>query len=269
MATEQDRQVDREEVYERIPWETLERPTRDNNKMVMALAGAVVLGALAYSFVSNQPPPVPVVAEPPAVTQPAAPPATVTPPVLRTEADLYAVDHERMSSHAVAHAEWFVVEYVSFDGSEASRATLETLMPLGVPLPEAPEGTQVYVDWVGTISVAELGGLAYEVELLVRSMVAAPGEGFVRHPPSRLVVEVTVGPDGTPRVTRPPRQATQTTHTPAVMGLSAIPETLQEEVESLLGPVIGGEQLTDGRWRVVVMVVDDDGVTRPRTVIVP
>jgi len=259
---------DREEVFERIPWETLERPARDNSRVIMAVAGAVVLGALGFSFVRNQPV-APPASAPPAATAPMTPPATVAAPILRSEADLYAVDEERLAGHAAAHAEWFAVEYISFDGSDSSRATLEGLLPVGVPLPEAPTGTQVYVDWVGTTSVSEVGALAYEVELIVRSMAAAPGEGFVRRPPARLVVDIMIGPDGAARVVRPPRQEALTAPTPTVMGLTALPDDLKAEVESLFGPVVGGEQLADGRWRVVVMTVNEDGVTRPRTVVVP
>lgn len=263
-----DRSEGREEVYERIPWETLERPPRDNNRLVLAVAGAVVVGALSFSLVRNQPaaPPATVTAP---VTTPATTPVTVAAPVLRSEADLYAVEHEHLSAHAVAHAEWLVVEYVSYDGSGAARDTLESLLPIGVPLPQAPEGTQVYVDWARSTSVTEVGNFGFEVEVLVRSMVAAPGEGFVRQAPFLLVVDVFIGPDGIPRAARPPRSANLPTPTSLTIALGGLPESLHEEVESVYGTVVGGEQLTDGRWRVVVMVRDQDGVTRPRTVIVP
>src|SRR5690606_19077919 len=151
----------------------------------------------------------------------------------------------------------------------ASQATLEGLLPVGTPLPQAVEGTQVLVDWAGVISIAETGNLGFEVEVLVRSMVSAPGEGFVRVEPSVVVVEVAIGPDGIPRVVRPPQVERHTTVSPFVMSLVAIPDSLKEEVEGIYGPVVGGEQLGDGRWRVVLMATDPDGVTRPRTVIVP
>jgi hypothetical protein len=41
------------------------------------------------------------------------------------------------------------------------------------------------------------------------------------------------------------------------------------QVEASGGAVVGGEQLADGSWRVVVMASSPDGVTRPRTVTVP
>jgi hypothetical protein len=59
------------------------------------------------------------------------------------------------------------------------------------------------------------------------------------------------------------------TATPLPMTLGAIPEQLETQIETSTGPVIGGEALADGRWRVVVMAEDTDGVRRPRTVISP
>lgn len=120
---------EREEVYERIPWETLEKKGGDRQWMVYAIAGAVTLGALAYSFIRNQPLP-PARADQSVVTTIAAStattagrpatPSSVASPVVVAEADLYAVDPERLVDRAAAHAEWVAVEYVSYDGSEGT-----------------------------------------------------------------------------------------------------------------------------------------------------
>ncbi|MCZ6505894.1 MAG: hypothetical protein O6834_07955 [Actinobacteria bacterium] len=53
------------------------------------------------------------------------------------------------------------------------------------------------------------------------------------------------------------------------MTLTSLPVTLQEQVESAYGSVVGGEQLADGGWCVVVMAEGVDGVLRPTTVTVP
>ena len=150
---------ERNETYERIPWETLEEKKPDRQWMMMAVAGAVVLGALAYSFMSNRPAPIPVastlaaavpettrVASP--VPQAAAQPVATTAPVVTAEADLYAVHPERVIDRAVAHAEWFVAEYLTMDGTEEGRAALTALLPAGVPMPAAADGTRVFVEWV-------------------------------------------------------------------------------------------------------------------------
>ena len=155
---------ERNEVYERIPWETLEDKKPDRQWITLGVAGAIVLGALAYTWTSSRATVVPtttlaasVPATPPVAS--AAPPAApaVAPvttasaptPVLTAEADLYAVHPERAIDRATAHAEWFIAEYLTVDGSEESRATLGALLPAGVPLPVAPEGTRVFVEWCG------------------------------------------------------------------------------------------------------------------------
>ena len=123
---------ERNETYERIPWETLEEKKPDRQWMMMAVAGAVVLGAVAYSFMSNRPAPIPVASLWPQpcrdnssgtpVPQAVAQPVATTAPVVTAEADLYAVHPERVIDRAVAHAEWFVAEYLTMDGTEEGRA---------------------------------------------------------------------------------------------------------------------------------------------------
>ena len=119
------------------------------------------------------------------------------------------------------------------------------------------------------MAVTETGPLTFEVEVLVRSLVSGADGDFLRQPPRRLAVEVVVGPDGAPRVARPPT----TTDGPGPvasqpLALGAVPDQVRAEIEATLGPVIGGEAAPGGGWRVVVMATDPDGVTRPRTVMV-
>jgi hypothetical protein len=266
---ETDRDREREEVFERIPWETLQQPRGDNSRMVIYLAGAVVVGALAYAFVRDQPAPVSLPAETIPTTTPLAPAVTVPPPILRSEADLYAVDHEQLMAHAAAHAEWFAVEFISLDGSDSSRATLAMLLPQGIPLPEAPSGTQVFVDWARAIAVSEVAPLTFEVEVVLRSMAAEPDGGFVRQPPTTLMIEVAIGPDGKPRVVRPPTVGPAQVFTPHLLGMVTLPDEIRDQLLHTYLDVVGGEPLPDGRWRVVVLSRDPDGVIRPRSVSAP
>jgi hypothetical protein len=275
-SMEQTRDQERQEVYERIPWEALDRRPRDPNRLVMAIAGAVAVGALAFSFTRNQSeaPPAPtapvVESSGPTLADPQPPPTATSVPLVVAEADLYAVDEERLIGLAMAHAEWFAVEYFSIDGSAVSRETLASLLPDGVPVPEAPAGTQVYVDWARGLSVTEIAPLTFEVEVLVRSLVSGPDGVFARQPPRRVVVEVTIDDQGEARIVRPPVSAGETT--PASQLISSgleIPDALRTEIEASHGPVISGEPLADGKWRVIVMVTDSDGVARPKTMIVP
>ncbi|MFV1961094.1 MAG: hypothetical protein ACC658_04595 [Acidimicrobiia bacterium] len=269
---------ERQEVYERIPWETLEKQGGDRQWLVVAVAGAVAVGALAYSFMKSQPAPAPAptpvaaaVTDPPVTlaTAPAAPVTTSQTPLLLAEADLYAIEPERFIDQAKALAEWFAVEYFAVDGSEQSQATLGSLMPSGVPLPEAPSGTQVFVDWVGVQSVTETAPLAYDIGVLVRSLMAQADGGFVRQPTRLATIGVVIGDDGLPRVARPPSVTMSTGSSPLTMTLTPLPASIQEQVESVYGSVVGGEQLEDGRWRVVAMVEGVDGVRRPTVVTVP
>jgi hypothetical protein len=89
---------ERHETYERIPWETLEEKKPDRQWLMMAVAGAVVLGALAYSFMSSRTAPVPVTssvasADPeitvaPPLPRSVAPALASTTPIVTSEADL-------------------------------------------------------------------------------------------------------------------------------------------------------------------------------------
>lgn len=265
---------ERPEIYERIPWETLEKGGGDRQWLVYAIAGAVVLGALAYSFMRNQP------VDPPSAgatvtsiapnstltTIPEVTPSTVTGPVVVTEADLYAVDPDQLAQRAAGHAEWFAVEYVAFDGSDGSADVLAALLPSGLPVPQAPEGTQVFVDWAGVQAVTQLDPVTFDVEVLVRSLVSGGDTGFVRQPPQVVTVEVMIGDDGEPRVTGAPTVAAAETTSPGEAALDPVPEGLVSKLEADHGDVIGGLVADDGSWQVVVMAEGVDGVRRPVTI---
>jgi len=265
---------DRQEVYERIPWETLERKGGDRQWLVYAVAGAVVLGALAYSFMRSQPtaaPPPPetvTAATAPAATAPSnmdSTPSTVTSPLVVTEADLYAVDPERLVDQAAGHAEWLAIEYVAYDGSEQSTETLQTLLPAGLPLPDAPDDTQVFVDWARARAVTQTGPTSFEVDVLVRSLVSSGESGFVRQPPLVVSVPVEVGEDGEPLVVGVPGLAVVESTDPIQIELLEVPEEVSSQIETQ-GEIVGGVQRSDGTWDVVIVVEGPDGVRRPSLV---
>ncbi len=264
---------EREEVFERIPWETLERKSSDRQWLVYAVAGAVTLGALAYSFTRNQPPapvattiPVEssVVAEARAAL-PAAPPTT-TGPMVVAEADLYAVDPERLIDRVAAHAEWFATEYVAFDGSERSREVIQSLLPDGVPPPVAAGDAQVFVDWARATQVTQVGELGYEVEVLVRSLASDGGGAFVRQPPRVLHVDVELSLEGVPHVSSVPVVGEPVVTERAELGLVDVPEDVLARIGPEQGEVVGGFRSGDGSWQVVVLAPGPDGVTRPMTI---
>jgi hypothetical protein len=279
METERD--LERNEVYERIPWETLEEKKPDRQWMMLAVAGAIVLGALAYTWSSSRAGPATattMASPPPASTAAAAapPPALAVPvtptaaPVMTAEADLYVVDPERALDRAIAHAEWFAAEYLTVDGSEESRATLAALLPAGVPLPVAAEGTRVFVEWVRAMAVEEIGELAYRVTVLARSLAADGGGDYVRQPPTRLEIDVAVA-DSVPQVVMAPRIAPAPTGETYQLQMGEVPEAVGAAAlqTSGGGEVVGGVQGADGSWQVIVMAPGLDGVGRPIAVPVP
>ena len=270
---------ERNEVYERIPWETLERKGGDRQWWMIAIAGAIVLGVLAYSFMSNRPMAVPaeatsevvssVVAEPVASAPPPPIPVPSNPTVV-AEADLFAIDPERLLDQAAAHAEWFVAEYVGVDGSEESRATLASLLPAGIPAPATPESTRVFVEWVRAVSMEEVSPLHYRIGVLVRSLVAEGDEAYHRLPPMLATVEVAVDETGA-RVMLPPTLGPLTPSEPAPLALTEVPAEIQQAAIEASGAteVLGGVQGAAGGWAVVVVAPGPDGVSRPTTVTVP
>ena len=272
---------ERNETYERIPWETLEEKKPDRQWMMMAVAGAVVLGALAYSFMTNRSAPmlaastvatavpetIPVASP---VPDAVAPPVATTAPVVTAEADLYAVHPERVIDRAVAHAEWFVAEYLTVDGTEEGRAALTALLPAGVPLPAAVEGTRVFVEWVRASEVEEIGQLVYRVTVLARSLAAAANSEYQRQAPLQVEVDVSVAGDA-PQVVMAPRVSPAQPGPTHQLTLVTVPEEIGAAAlqQSGASEVIGGIQTPDGGWQVVLLAATPDGVSRPVSVSVP
>jgi len=272
---------ERNETYERIPWETLEEKKPDRQWMMMAVAGAVVLGALAYSFMSNRTAPVPVVStlaaaapETSAVASPVPqavpPPVATTAPVVTAEADLYAVHPERVIDRAVAHAEWFVAEYLTMDGTEEGRSALMALLPAGVPMPAAEEGTRVFVEWVRATSVEEVGQLVYRVTVLARSLAAEANAEYQRQAPLQVDVEVSMAGDAA-QVVMAPRVSPAQPGPAHQLALVTVPEEVGAAALQQSGgsEVVGGMQTPDGGWQVVVLAATPDGVVRPVSVPIP
>lgn len=270
---------ERDEVYERIPWETLQQKGGERNWIVYVVAGAITLGALGYSFTRSQPnPPAPIgesavtesvattvaaITTPEATAPPVSPsPTAVASPVVVAEADLYAVDQSLLMQKAAAHAEWFAVEFMSVDGGEASRETLAGLLPQGAPLPEPESGTQVFVDWAGVQDVVAAGAARFEVDVLVRSLVSREAGTFTRLPPTLLSVSIEFSAEATPFVADVPSLTQPTTSAPAPLDLSEVPADIAAGLAQD-DELIGGRQLPDGTWELVVVRTGADGVRRP------
>lgn len=280
----------REEIYERIPWETLEDRGGDKQWLMMGIAAAVVAGALAYSYVSSRPAEPPLaqpevaatpqssvpgaddpVAEalPPAALPPAALPPAASPPSNVSEADLYAVSADQLADQAAGHARWFIREFLATEtGSESS--VLRMLLPSDVPLPVSPEGVAVFVEWVESLSVEEVDLATYRIEVLARYMVSTGEAPYQRMPPEVFVVDVTLA-DGTPRVLSAPRILPLQLGPASTVALGEVPPAIAGALEGLRpdSEIIGGIALADGSWNVVVMTPGPGGVLRPESLLVP
>lgn len=264
----------REEIYERIPWETLENPRNDRQTLIIGIAAAVVVGALAYSFFSKQqaapvvaapvgvtaPQPVPTVPAP--ALEPLAPPPSPAPQNI-AEADLYAVAPSALAELAAAHAEWFVLEYLTIDGSQEN-PTLRMLLPGDIPIPSAPEGARVFVEWVRALSTEEIEVGLYAVDVLARYMVASDGQTYERVAPEMLSVVVAVTESGA-QVRGVPMVGQAVTTSNGAASLVEVPAGIADLVLGVHpdAEVIGGLHDPSGGWQVVAMVPTPGGIVRP------
>lgn len=265
-----------QEVYERIPWETLEKQGGDRQWLILGIAGAVVAGSLGYSFMSNRPAPlqpsstevVAAATAPPTTFAPMAPaPAPAQPaPSLVTEADLFAVDPDRLATEAAARARWVVREYLADDGS-SEQGVLRALLPADIPLPSTPEGVLVFVEWVDSVGVAEIDVGTYRVDVLARYMVSSDGGDYQRVDPELFTLDIGMA-DGIPRVLGAPTVKAVDSPTTAGIGLGAVPDAVAAGVEALRpgSEIVGGYVDQTGTWNVVVLATGPGGVLRPEMV---
>ena len=105
-----------------------------------------------------------------------------------SEADLMAADPSDIERWVASHAEWFLTELFTIDGSE--RVALASLLPVGMtPEPAAP-GARSYVESVTTASVTPLGDGRHRVTSIVRRLSSVEGGAYVRQDPVALSVAI-------------------------------------------------------------------------------
>lgn len=269
------------EVYERIPWEQLATPAKDRQWLAIAIAGAVVVGALAYSFASNRTPPMTVAevapgsvvqAEPspvPVNPTPNAVPSIIPSPQVISEADLYAIAPQTLMDQAAAHAEWVVREFLMTDGSAEGGQTLRLLLPADVPLPSVSEGYLSFVEWTRAMSVTEIDTVTYRVDVLATYMVATDGNEYVRQPPEVFSIEVRVDDSGPLAISALTISGAPISPNEP-LGLVEVPQQVMALVSQVEpgADVVGGRLLGSGQWEVVVLTGGPGGVMRPEVVLV-
>lgn len=266
----------REETYERIPWETLASPKADRQPLIIGLAASIVVGALVYSYVYNRPVEGPV--EPVGVqTEPAAPstsPVPVAPapgpstPEVIAEADLYAVAPDRLAMSAAGFAEWFVMEYfTSANGGDAS--VIRTMLASDIPVPTVPDGTVIFVEMVRALTVGDLDVGRHSVEVLVRYLVSDGGGPYQRMAPEIFTMEVATAGSGFQIVGAPEIRPAVVEDAPGPI-LGEVPADIAASAIATRdnAGVVGGSLSPDGSWRVVMTTIGPGGMERPETVVV-
>jgi hypothetical protein len=188
-------------------------------------------------------------------------------PSVVAEADLYAVDPDRLRSAAAAHARWVIREYLAHNGSPDENMILRSLLPTDVPLPSLPEGVLVFVEWVDSVSVEEVDVGAYRVEVLARYMISTDGGDYQRVDPELFSVEVGVV-DGEPHLLSAPSAIPLEAVVTDGLGLDAVPDEVAANVETLRpgSQIVGGQIDGSGTWKVVVLATGPGGMLRPETI---
>lgn len=193
---------DLDERLESLPWEQVRSADPPDRRWMIAVAGAVVVAAVVASATRTLWP-APPLSAPSSIETP--PPAELAPPSTSptsvdtnvspmTEADLRAISPDDAARAVIAHAEWFISEWLTIDG-RASDTTL-ALLPAGVDVPVVDASARSFVESVVGLSAEEVDLGSWEVAVLVRSL-SAFGEGdYLRIPARVFLVTVGIGDDG-------------------------------------------------------------------------
>lgn len=175
------------EIFERIPWDALERP-QERRWIVYLVAAAVVMGAIGVSVgrgipvgppsttVSSVTSPAPEPTSPPDVTVPleAAPEI----PTTWTEADLMAVPAETLEDSAAVMAEWFIVDYFTRDGGTSDA------------------GGRSFVEWAAVVDRTWVSNSVMELTVVVRRLAAEGDDTYQRIPVEGWLVTAELGDEG-------------------------------------------------------------------------
>lgn len=240
------------EVFERIPWESLEQ--NPNRRWIPYLAAAaVILGAVGVTIgrgMVTSPIEQPTalatttVTMADAATEPVlggtgSSDATTPPPQESTwsEADLMALPEGAVETAALAVAEWFVVEHFTREEGDDGRS---------------------FVDWARASELTWMDTTTVDVTVLVRRLAAAGDDAYQRLPAEAW--QVTTELDGDRWVV---------THGPVHL----VPPTLEVSVPSLEdhvpeevaaateNSIVGAVQIDESSWSVGLEWTDAAGLT--------
>lgn len=235
------------EVFERIPWESLEKP-QDRRWVFYLVAAAVVMGAVGVTVgrgMSTPPSvPVPTEATVSAPTSSSGPVPSTIPvaaapdiPTTWSEADLMAVPGETLEDAAAALAEWYVVDYFTRSGADA-------------------EGRS-FVEWSAVVAKHWRSASALELTVVLRRLAARGDEPYTKVPAEGWLVTAELVDQGWVVVEGP----VAVTPLEPVVDMAPldgeVPAEVAAEVEE--GEVRGGSQVAGG-WLVELDWVDPAGL---------
>jgi hypothetical protein len=237
------------EVFERIPWESLEKPP-DRRWALYLAAAAVVMGAVGLTVGRGMatPPPVPTSTLPmttlaPVTSLPRFGPTTVPVasapdiPATWSEADLMAVPAQDLEDGAAALAEWYIVDYFTRDGSGADGRS--------------------FVEWSAVLDKQWLTASALEHTVVVRRLAAEGDEPYARIPTEAWHVTTELVDDGWVVVEGP----VEATSREPIVDLASLEGSLPPEVAGRLdeADALGAVEVA-GRWLVEVDWTDAAGL---------
>lgn len=239
------------EIFERIPWESLEKGSQ-RRWWVYLGAAALFMGGIGISIGRGTASPVaPAPADttqvvPIAEEEVAPPPSIITSTTMATsgtwaEADLMAAPVPGLETSAASLAEWFVVDHFTRDGSSG-------------------EEGRSFVDWAGPIAFEWVESGGAEVTVLIRRL-ATPGEGSYQRLPDEAWKVVLSLDDTGWKVVDGPYSAQPAD---SVVDIDPLDSSVPDQVGELAGdePVTGASRIGPD-WVIEVDWVDDAGLSWP------
>lgn len=257
-----------EEHYESIPWDSLVTGDARRRRrwihlavgLVVALAiGGAVGNGLGRGVPGTSGSAIASTSTSTSTTSPTTSSSAPNAPAATPEAELAAR----------SHAEWFVADYFTVDGSEVTRRSVADRLPPGVEVPEVDGDARSFVESVFTTSVEPLGAGRYRVVAVVRALAAGDGVSYRRQPARAVAVVVEVS-GRQAAIVDLPRPVPTEVPAGAALDIDAaeapanVLRAAAREAEMWGTPI--GEPVAgtvEDIWRVVHVVEDDEGLTWP------
>lgn len=200
------------EEREQIPWSSLvAEPDRvlDRRWLTAAvLVGVVAIVGVAFSLRDR--------GQPPAPSDDAIETSAPSVNAIEPSPSMVVTEDQLTADPALAHgpddllviaarAEWFTMDFFTVDGSTETMRSIRAALAhdlRAVPLPHDELGPQTFVEWARTVQIDHVGGDAYQVTVVFRT-IRASDTGFDRDPVRAVSFEVATS-EGKVAVARMP-----------------------------------------------------------------